>query len=65
MWFQQDYVRGIAQHEVVCKELEHVSGTELILKPDELIFGDMTFPLEYIKSWVEKNIGDEVQIIIG
>lgn len=64
MWFQQDYVRGIAQHEVICKELECIPGTELILKPDNRIFADVTFSLEYIKNWVEKNIGDEVQIII-
>lgn len=65
MWFQQDYVRGIAQHEVICKELENKSGTEMILKPDRQIFGDTKFSSEYIKNWVEKNIGDEVQIMIA
>lgn len=55
MWFQQDYVRGIAQHDVICKELERESGTEMILKPDTQIFGETTFSAEVIKEWVEEN----------
>lgn len=35
MQFQLEYVRGITQHDVVCKELEHISGTEMILKLQE------------------------------
>ena len=64
MWFEQDYIRGIAQHDVICKELERISGTEVILRPDKQIFGDMTFSAEAIKSWVEENIGDKVKIVI-
>jgi len=64
MWFQQDYVRGIAQHEVISKELKHISGTKIILKPDKQIFGDTEFSLEYIRSWVEENITDGVQVVI-
>ena len=64
MWFQQDYVRGIAQHEVVCKEFEHESGTEMILKPDRLIFGETVFSVEVIKSWVEENIGSRVRVVV-
>ena len=48
MWFQQDYVRGIAQHDVICKELEHESGTEMILKPDKQIFGETAFSIDVI-----------------
>lgn len=55
MYFQQDYVRGIAQHEVICKKLEHMSGTEMILKPDTQIFGEATFSAEAIKNWAEEN----------
>ena len=64
MWFQQDYVRGIAQHDVICKKLECMSGTEIILKPDKQIFGDMEFSLELIRSWVEKNILKKVHVVI-
>lgn len=55
MWFQQDYVRGIAQHEVVCRELEREHGMELILKPDTQIFGDTEFDADVIKAWAKEN----------
>ena len=45
--YSQDYVRGIAQHDVNCYEMEHPSGTEVILKPDSLIFGDIRFSVEF------------------
>lgn len=64
MWFQQDYVRGIAQHDVICKELERATGTEMILKPDKQIFGDVTFSMEVISKWVEEKIDDRVQVVI-
>lgn len=64
MWFQQDYVRGIAQHEVICKEQEHLSGTEMVLKPDRQIFGDTEFSVEVIKDWVQENIADRVKVVI-
>lgn len=65
MWFQQDYVRGIAQHEVVCKELVHEAGTEMILKPDRLIFGETVFSMEVIRGWVEENMSDRVKLILA
>ena len=55
MKFTQDYVRGIAQHEVVCTELEHESGTEMLLKPDALIFGECKFSESVIKDWITAN----------
>lgn len=63
IWFKQDYVRGIAQHDVICKKLERMSGTEMVLKPDKQIFGDMTFSLEDIRSWIEENIVDRVKVV--
>lgn len=55
MKYSQDYIRGIAQHEVVCVEHEHESGTEIILKSDSMIFGDCGFSEELIEDWVEEN----------
>lgn len=55
VWFQQDYVRGIAQHEVAYTELEHASGTEMILKPDRQIFGEILFAAEVIREWLKEN----------
>lgn len=65
MWFKQHYVRGIAQHDVICKKLEHMSGTEIVLKPDMQIFGDTEFSMEVIRCWVEENIADRAKVVIG
>ena len=64
MWFQQDYVRGIAQHDVICKELERMSGTEIILKTDKQLFGDMVFSVDAIRDWVAEKVGDKVKVVI-
>lgn len=56
--YQQDYVRGIAQHDVMSSELEHTSGTEIIMKPDTQIFGDLRFSAEVIEGWIKENIGN-------
>lgn len=53
--YSQDYVRGIAQHDVNSCKMEHSSGTEIILKPDSRIFGDIRFSTDMIKKWVEEN----------
>lgn len=63
MVFQQDYVRGIAQHDLICKESEHESGMELIFEPDRQIFGDLQFSPEWIKNWIEENAGAKVTVI--
>lgn len=63
MAFRQDYVRGIAQHELVCKESEHKSGMEIMLKPDRQIFGDIQFSGDVIKHWIKENIADKVKVI--
>jgi len=61
--FQQDYVRGIAQHDLICKESEHKSGMELIFRPDRQIFGDIQFSMETLKDWIKKNVTDKVAVI--
>ena len=53
--YSQDYVRGIAQHDVTYCEMKHPSGTEIILKPDSLIFGGTRFSGDKIKEWVAEN----------
>ena len=54
-WFWQDYVRGIAQHEIMCREMEHASGTEIICKPDTAIFGELAFSADVINEWLEEH----------
>lgn len=53
--FTQDYVRGIAQHEIICSETDNEHGTEIILKPDTQIFSEMTFSIEKINTWIAKE----------
>ena len=65
MWFQQDYVRGIAQHDVICKELKHTSGTEMILKVDTQIWGEITFSAEVIRDMVKENIKDYPGLMVN
>ena len=65
MWFQQDYVRGIAQHDVICKNSEHESGTEMILKPDRQIFGESAFSVEVIREWMKDNIDNYSGLIVN
>lgn len=56
--FQQDYIRGIAQHDIYISDSVHTSGTEIILKPDTAIFGNTAFSKEMLCDWVRKKIGD-------
>ena len=69
--FQQDYIRGIAQHELYIRSLEERSGTEIILKPDTSIFGKEDFSLEILNEWVNQklsninNIKVNVKIVNG
>lgn len=63
MVFQQDYVRGIAQHDIVCNVLEHTSGTEMILMPDRQIFGNRGFSVNVLKEWTKVNASDKVKVI--
>lgn len=56
--FQQDYIRGVAQHDLEISDLLHVSGTEITLKPDTAIFGDTLFSQKIICDWIEANSKD-------
>lgn len=56
--FQQDYIRGIAQHDIYISDSVSTSGTEIILKPDTAIFGNTSFSQEILCDWVRKKIAD-------
>ena len=53
--YSQDYVRGIAQHEVMVSAAEHQRGMEIIFKPDGAIFGGLEFDREVIKTWIKEK----------
>jgi Type IIA topoisomerase (DNA gyrase/topo II, topoisomerase IV), B subunit len=56
--FQQDYIRGIAQHDIYISDSVSASGTEIISKPDTAIFGNTVFSKEMLCDWVNNKIGD-------
>lgn len=60
--FQQDYIRGIAQHDLYISDSVITSGTEIILKPDTAIFGDTEFSQVMLCDWLKKKIVDIVNL---
>lgn len=64
MCFSQDYVRGIAQHDVTHTCSGHPTGTEIILKPDSAIFGEEMFELDTINTWIRKNNSLNISILV-
>lgn len=53
--FLQDYVRGVAQHDLSIEAFEGHSGTEITLKPDTSIFGEIAFSKEMINNWLKEK----------
>lgn len=64
LMFTQDYIRGVAQHNLHFHEYQCNSGTQLTFKPDSEIFGNTTFDSAYIQSWVDKNIQTSILSVI-
>lgn len=64
--FRQNYIRGIAQHELDISNSEGSEGTEIVLKPDTSIFGNADFSSEIINEWVNQKIKntDTVKFIV-
>ena len=65
--YQQDYVRGVPQHALTTKQNDSQipHGTQIILKPDSVIFEDAVFSKEKLQSWVKDNyqeLADKVTI---
>lgn len=56
--FQQDYIRGIAQHNLYISDSVRSSGTEVILKADTEIFGNISFSHKAVYDWLkDKSTG--------
>lgn len=60
--FQQNYIRGIAQHDLTISDMVCASGTKIILKPDMAIFGDTTFSQELLDNWLKDRATDMVNL---
>ncbi len=63
--FQQDYIRGIAQHDLQISDSSRTSGTEIILKPDTVIFGETGFSEGILRDWVKEKSTDNVSIKVN
>lgn len=65
--YMQEFVRGIAQHDVRCETIQNKAGMEVVLLPDREIFGEIRFSKERIEQWVVEMLkevnGLEVKII--
>lgn len=56
--FWQEYIRGIAQHEVMSEPCDHESGTEILFRPDRAVFGEKRISADRIREWVRKQTGE-------
>ena len=56
--FQQDYIRGIAQHDLTISDSSDTQGTTITMKPDSVIFGNTDFSREIIQAWLDENAPD-------
>lgn len=55
--YEQDYIRGVPQHSVTSKtndsKIPH--ETQIVLKPDTLIFENTLFSKEKLQGWISEN----------
>jgi AraC-like DNA-binding protein len=63
--YKQDYIRGIAQHDLHISNAVCTSGTEIILKPEKAIFGETDFSQKMIYDWLEEKSADIVNLEIN
>ena len=57
--YTQDFVRGIPQHKILSTPCnKNNSGTEITLKPDTSIFGEMCFEKDKIENLVKILISE-------
>lgn len=56
--YRQDYIRGIAQHDLRISDAVRASGTEIVLKPDQMIFGTTSFSKDLIADWIKEKSKD-------
>ena len=57
--YTQDFVRGIPQHKILSSPYnKNISGTEITLKPDTSIFGEMRFQKDKIENLVKILISE-------
>lgn len=63
--FQQDYIRGIAQHDLRISNKKYEAGTEIIMRPDKAIFGEVVISKQAICNWIDEKAADIVGLDIS
>ena len=53
--YSQDYIHGIAQHELMVEDSSHHSGMKVTLKPNSEIFGNTLWSKEKIENIIGQN----------
>jgi DNA gyrase/topoisomerase IV subunit B len=53
--YSQDYIHGIAQHELMVEDSSHHSGMKVTLKPNSEIFGNTLWSKEKIENFIGQN----------
>ena len=61
--FSQDYISGVAQHELIVENSSYQSGMKVKLKPNSNIFGNILWSKEMIEKFIVQNASDFVESI--
>lgn len=61
--YSQDYISGIAQHELIVENSSYQSGMKVKLKPNSNIFGNILWSKEMIEKFIVQNASDFVESI--
>ena len=61
--YSQDYISGIAQHELIVENSSYQSGMKVKLKPNSQIFGNILWSKEMIEKFIVQNAPDFVESI--
>ena len=62
--YSQDYISGIAQHELIVENSSYQSGMKVKLKPNSNIFGNILWSKEMIEKFIVQNAPDFLGNII-
>ena len=61
--YSQDYISGVAQHELIVENSSCQSGMKVKLKPNSNIFGNILWSKEMIEKFIVQNASDFVESI--
>ena len=61
--FSQDYVSGVAQHELIVEPSAHQSGMQVRIKPNSNFFENILWSKEMIEQFIVQNASDLAESI--